>query len=290
MSEITLFAPAKINLTLEVLGRRDDGYHETRSVMQALSLTDRLDFEHGERLAFECDLPVWQAERSLVWRAADMLRAESGCPKGATVRIAKRIPLTSGLGGDASDAAAVLTGLNALWQTAVSLGRLAELAAQLGSDVPFFLRGGTALARGRGEVFSSLPALTGFWLAVVTADVPRPPAKTAALYACLGASDYTSGEHTETLASHLERGGGIAQTMLYNVFERVADDAFPGLERVRQDMLAAGAGRVHLAGAGPSLFSLHSSRAEAEEICRRLIAYPAVVAETLGTGVQSSNL
>ena len=149
MSSTTYFAPAKINLTLEVLGRRDDGYHEVRSVMQAVSLGDCLTFNPSDEMLFECNLPGWSAERSLVSRVVARLQEVGGRKKGARITIAKRIPLASGLGGDASDAAAVLLGLNELWQLHLSLERLIEIAAGLGSDVPFFLRSGTALSSGR---------------------------------------------------------------------------------------------------------------------------------------------
>jgi 4-diphosphocytidyl-2-C-methyl-D-erythritol kinase len=282
MPAITIFAPAKVNLSLEVLRRRDDGYHEVRSVIQAVSLGDHLTFSPSQDLAFVCDLPGWLAEKSLVSRAATLMREEEGCRAGATVKIIKRIPLASGLGGDASDAAAVLRGLRALWRLDITPERLTELAARLGSDVPFFLLGGTALARGRGEVLSSLPTPAGHWLVVLTPALPRPLEKTATLYARLKLGDFTDGDHTDALAVSLARGDGLADEALYNAFEAVADDVFPELARYRQAMHTAGATRVHLAGAGPSLFSLHKSRAEAEAVCDKLAGQPICLAETVG--------
>lgn len=279
MTEISLFAPAKINLTLEVMRRQRGGYHEVRSIMQTVGLGDNLSFISGDDLYFECDLPGWQAEQSLVSRAAALLAGESGSRAGAAVRITKRIPLSSGLGGDASDAAAVLRGLSRLWQLEITPGRLTELAAELGSDVPFFLEGGTALARGRGEVVSPLPAPVKCWLIIMTPEVPRPPEKTAAVYACLSAADYTFGGYTAALAARLTRGAALTGGGLYNVFEGVAYDIFPGLALCREAMLAAGAFRVHLAGAGPSLFSLHMSLAEAERVYGALSEYPVFLVE-----------
>ncbi|MCL2150441.1 MAG: 4-(cytidine 5'-diphospho)-2-C-methyl-D-erythritol kinase [Dehalococcoidia bacterium] len=284
VSAVTLFAPAKINLTLEVLGRRQDGYHEIRSVMQAVSLCDCLSFSPGESLSFGCDLPGWKAEKSLVSRAAALLLSESSRRVGASVEIKKNIPLASGLGGDASDAAAVLRGLNVLWRLNLAPGRLRELAAQLGSDVPFFLGSGTALTQGRGEKVIPLPVLAKHWLAIMTPKITRPPEKTAVLYARLSVADYTPGGHTDALVVHLGHDGDLTADSLYNVFERVADDVFPELASCRQAMLAAGAERVYLAGAGPSLFSLHTSRAVAEEVCRGLVGQPVFLAETLGSG------
>jgi len=280
---ITYFAPAKLNLTLEVLGRRSDGYHEIRSIMQAVSLGDGLTFSLSDTLSFECDLPGWNSEKSLVSRAAALLLNESGSRKGADVRIVKRIPLASGLGGDASDAAAVLRGLSALWSLEVPLEELAVLATGLGSDVPFFLSGSAALARGRGEIITSLPAIPKHWFVIMTPDVPRPTEKTAAVYTRLRETNYTSGIYTEALKEYLTHAEGITDDMLYNVFEGVAYDLFPGLEGSREAMIAAGVARVHLAGAGPSLYSLHASRAEAEMVCARLAGQPVYVAEALGS-------
>ena len=251
--------------------------------MQAVSLGDCLTFNPSDEVSFECNLPGWSAERSLVSRVVARLQEVSGRQKGTRITIAKRIPLASGLGGDASDAATGLLGLNELWQLRLPPEQLIEIAAGLGSDVPFFLRAGTALSSGRGEVVYPLPVPVKNWLVILSPAISRPPEKTAALYARLSAADYTSGEYTDVLASNLSQGVMLANEPLYNVFERVAYDVFPGLEHYRQLMLAAGVSRVHLAGAGPSLFSLHSSQAEAEVVYLRLAGQPVFLTETLGS-------
>ena len=140
---LTVPAPAKLNLTLEVLARRPDGYHEIRSVFQTISLGDTLHFQPGREIIFKSSLPGWTPEKSLIARAASLLKETSGCPQGVTIEVDNRIPLVSGLGGDSSDAAATLRGLNKLWELGLSREKLLELAAKLGSDVPFFLYGGT---------------------------------------------------------------------------------------------------------------------------------------------------
>ncbi|MFC1914611.1 4-(cytidine 5'-diphospho)-2-C-methyl-D-erythritol kinase, partial [Chloroflexota bacterium] len=113
---LTVQAPAKINLTLEVLGKRPDGYHEIRSILQTINLCDTINFELSHELIFKSSAPYWTAEKSLVSQAARLLRKATGCKKGAMIAIEKRIPLISGLGGDSSDAAATLSGLNQLWE------------------------------------------------------------------------------------------------------------------------------------------------------------------------------
>ncbi len=148
---MTATAQAKINITLEVLKKRADGFHEIRSIVQTIDFCDKLRFQAGPRLDIKCNLPEWSASKSLVSKAVDLLRNTTGSRQGAVIEIEKRIPLSSGLGGDSSDAAAVLRGLNLLWNLKLSLRDLISLGAQLGSDVPLFLYGGTVLVEGRGE-------------------------------------------------------------------------------------------------------------------------------------------
>ncbi len=129
---LTVLAPAKLNLTLEVLGKRPDGYHEIRSVFQTINLCDRLRFQPSQRITLKSNMPDWTPEKSLVTKAARLLQETTGISKGATIEVTKNIPLVSGLGGDSSDAAATLRGLNKLWESGLSAERLLDLAVQLG--------------------------------------------------------------------------------------------------------------------------------------------------------------
>jgi len=270
---LTLLAPAKINLTLEVLTKRPDGYHEIRSVIQSIDLCDRLRFQLSHDIKFGCDNPELVVAESLISRATALLQETTGCAKGAKIEIIKRIPLSSGLGGDSSDAAAILYGLNKLWQLGLSLEELIELAPRLGSDVPFFLYGGTALAEGRGEIITPLPPLPKRWVVLMIPDVPRMAEKTKRLYASLKPSHYTDGKITENFIKALKEGGEIKPSMLFNTFENVANLAFnqfPGLEVYKEHFVKLGAPTVHLAGSGPALFTLLEDRAEAERIYESL--------------------
>lgn len=138
---MTSTAQAKINITLEVLKKRGDGYHEIRSIVQTIDFCDKLSFLPGQRTEIKCNLPEWSAAKSLASKALDLLRNTSGSRQGVVIEIEKRIPLSSGLGGDSSDAAAVLRGLNLLWGLKLSIRDLLNLGAQLGSDIPLFLYG-----------------------------------------------------------------------------------------------------------------------------------------------------
>lgn len=267
---LTVLAPAKLNLTLEVTAERSDGYHEVRSVLQTVNLCDSLHFHPAPELTFSCGDRRWRPEASLVSRAAALLREETGIYQGASVEVEKRIPLTAGLGGDSSDAAAALRGFDELWELGLGLPRLLELAAQLGSDVPFFLHGGTVLATGRGEVVTPLPPLPRRWVVLVLPPVLGIPRKTVQLYACLRPGHYTGGQVTDRLAAKLAQGEEITDAMLFNVFESVAPDIFDGLDQYREQFLEAGAVRVHLAGSGPALFTLAADKALAGGIYDKL--------------------
>lgn len=257
--------PAKVNLTLEVLGERSDGFHNIRSVIQTIDLYDRLRFRSGRQLRFGCDSPGFVIEQSLVSRAAALLQEASGFAKGATIEIEKRIPLVAGLGGDSSDAAAVLSGLNKLWKLGLSQAQLLELALRLGSDVPFFLYWGTALVEGRGETVTALPPLGKWWLVLLVPPFPRPPRKTRQLFASLKSSYYTDGQITERLVEALKEGD-FKPSMLFNTFENVAFDIFPKLGLYRDHFVKLGAYNVHLAGSGPTLFTLMDDKVQAENL------------------------
>jgi 4-diphosphocytidyl-2-C-methyl-D-erythritol kinase len=263
---LTLKAPAKINLTLEVLRKRPDGFHEVRSVLQAIDLGDVFHISSGEGISFKCDMPGWSAEASLVSRAVGLLREVTGCQKGARINIEKCIPLMSGLGGDSSGAAAVLRGLKKFWGLGLPPEKLRQIAARLGSDVPFFLEGGTVLATGRGEVITPLPSLPEMWVVVVMPDFPVPPGKTGRLYAALKQSYYTDGVITQNLADALHKGLMFHHDMLFNTFENVAFDCFPGLDVYKEHLVKLGAPFVHLAGSGPALFTMFGDKLEAEDL------------------------
>jgi len=174
------------------------------------------------------------------------------------------------LGGDSSDAAATLRGLDKLWGLGLSQEELLQLAAELGSDVPFFLCGGTALAEGRGEIITPLPPLPHMWVVLVVPHVPpRLPKKTEQLYARLDASHYSDGKITEGLVERLREGRDFTSSLLFNTFENITFAWDSELHPYREHILSLGAANVHLAGSGPTLFTLVKDRAEAEDLYAR---------------------
>ncbi|MBE0480542.1 MAG: 4-(cytidine 5'-diphospho)-2-C-methyl-D-erythritol kinase [Dehalococcoidia bacterium] len=267
-----LEAHAKINLTLEVLGEREDGYHEVKSLMQTISLADTLIFEASSGLNFESNIPSLNSADNLVIRAAVLLREAAGCHVGASIRLTKRIPVCAGLGSGSTDAAATLKALNRLWELDFPLDRLTDLAAKLGSDVSFFLHGGTALAEGRGERITPLDTGFTFQAVLLVPAGESIPGKTSRLYARLNSSHFTSGEFTDRIVREADRKEPLDADALYNVFDHVAFDFFPGLDRYRTVFKQAGAKSIYVAGAGPTLFTVSPDRSSAEALFQRLHA------------------
>ena len=182
---VTVKAHAKVNLTLEVLGRREDGYHDIVSIMQTIDLRDTLRLEPADTITLHCDRVDLLSPDNLALKAANLLRKVTGCDKGARITLQKEIPVAAGLGGGSSDAAATLQGLNLLWELGLSVDGLMSLAMQLGSDVPFFMRGGTAMASGRGERIRPLPDADLPTMVVLSPAIDIP-LKTASIYGKLG--------------------------------------------------------------------------------------------------------
>jgi 4-diphosphocytidyl-2-C-methyl-D-erythritol kinase len=260
-------AYAKVNLTLEVLNRRDDGYHDVATILQTIDLWDELTFEHETDMAFESDGGV-PPEEDLIVQAAGLLKWGVGEARGARITVKKHVPIAAGLGGGSSDAAATLMGLGRLWGHEMTYRDLRPLCDALGSDVPFFLFGGTALGEGRGELITPLPAIQEQWLTLAMPDI-AVEGKTGKLYAALQPSDFTFGTATKALALALRSGQPLAPGHLFNAFDSAADRVYPGFPELRQSLLNAGASSVHLAGSGPTLFSLVSDAEEGAALAQR---------------------
>jgi 4-diphosphocytidyl-2-C-methyl-D-erythritol kinase len=265
---------AKINLSLRVLGRRADGYHELQTVFQTITLGDRLTFRplDSPRLELECDAPDVPADDSnLVARAARALRERFRVGRGARVRLEKSIPAGGGLGGGSSNAAVALLGLARLWEIETGREALAEMGASLGADVPFFFTGGAALGTGRGTEIAALRAAPRASLLVVT---PRVKISTAEAYESLNAPALTKEcAPVNLLVSRAEAEfSGSLPSALTNDFEPAIFDRHPEVERARDALLAAGARAALLSGSGSSVFGVFDGEAEVEQARGRLKA------------------
>jgi 4-diphosphocytidyl-2-C-methyl-D-erythritol kinase len=281
---LTCMAPAKINLVLEVLGKRDDGYHEIRSLVQTIDLCDVLHFEPANELTFECTEASLQTSDNLVVQAAELLREISGYKKEAKIKLEKRIPWGVGLGGGSSDAAATLSALNRLWKLKLKVSTLMELAARLGSDVPFFMHGGVALIEGRGESVTPLAASMPSWFVLLLPPLPRILNKTKQLYSRLNARHFTAGQFVYRAFKIWSQDSQLSPSLLFNVFDKVAFGAFPGLEDYWSCFEEVGAKYIHVAGSGPALFTPVDSEAQAEKM-RSLLIRQGIEAYSVSTVV-----
>ena len=259
---------AKINLGLEVLRKRPDGYHEIRTLFQSVDLADELELEltADGRIRLEGDDPAipWDGT-NLVHRAATLLRAASGTAAGAFIRVSKAVPAGKGLGGGSANAALTLVGLNRLWSAGLGPEELDRLALRLGSDVPYFLKGGLCLGESRGEALTPLPDLAP--LPCVLA-LPSFPILTAEVYAGLGAS-LTSGDKDSKIMRFLETGDF---GLLENALEKVILRRHPELEGLKRFFRERGAMASLVTGSGSAVYGLFSRPDAAREALEGLRA------------------
>jgi 4-diphosphocytidyl-2-C-methyl-D-erythritol kinase len=260
---------AKVNLALEVLGKREDGYHEIATVLQAVDLFDRLKVEVADTLSLRTDDPALPTDDgNLVMRAARLLQKAAGTDAGAAIRLTKHIPVAAGLGGGSSDAAATLWGLNRLWKLRWPTARLQELAVELGMDVPFFLGSGRAAATGRGERLAALPAGGGYALVLVN---PRVALSTREVYGRVPAGWRAEPTGTERVVEALRtRNVGKVAAALTNNLESVVEPVMPVVTRMKAALLAAGALAAIMSGSGPTVFGMARSLDHARQIRTRV--------------------
>jgi 4-diphosphocytidyl-2-C-methyl-D-erythritol kinase len=266
---LVLQASAKINLALDVLGKRSDGYHDISTVMQAVDLFDRLTLEPAEAITVEIDgLALPTDDRNLVVRAGKLLRRAAGIEAGVRIRLTKRIPVAAGLGGGSSDAAATLWGLNRLWRLRWPRARLSEMAVELGMDVPFFLGGGPALATGRGERLERLPAGGGYALVLVN---PRLPLSTPEVYGRVPVGWRAEPLGTRRMVEALRmRSAARVAAALANHLEDLVSPTVPVVGRMKSALIAAGALGAAMSGSGPTVFGVARSLDHARQIRRRV--------------------
>lgn len=268
---LTVHAPAKVNLVLEVLGRRD-AYHDISSIVQTIDLCDTLTFEPAHDIEFSCSEPEL-ARCNLVSLAAHLLRQRTGVSAGARIHLEKRIPWAAGLGGGSSDAAATLLGLNRLWNLGLHANRLMEMGADLGSDIPLFIRGGTVLISGKGEQVKALPDHPPLQVLLLLPQLQVSGQKTSMLYGRLTPDMFTTGQFARAATFALEHDRRIPEDLMFNVFEKVAGDAFPGIARDYAALENATGVRAHMAGSGPALYVLLDSDVVAQSAVAQLVKH-----------------
>ena len=255
-SGFTLPSFAKINWDLHVLGKRPDGFHELCTIFQTISLHDSLTFAPSDELSFTCSDPALPIDSSnLVVRAAEALRSEFGVTAGAAVHLDKRIPSPGGLGGGSSNAAVTLIGLSRLWGLDPDRERLGRIASALGSDVPFFLFGGTAIGTGRGEVIEPVEDKQEEYMVVVSPDVA---VSTSEVFGLLNVPSLTSEASNRILRVCRSNAESVdlRGAALKNDLEPFVLDSYPEIARVRQKLEEHGAILVMLSGSGASVYAV----------------------------------
>ncbi len=266
---------AKINLTLDVLGRRSDGYHELITIMQTVDLYDTICLTANEDTSVRmiCTRPELNNDDNLAARAAQAIRQRLNLTQGLDIELDKRIPVAAGLAGGSSNAAAVLLALQQWRQLPLSTTDLHAIAATLGSDVPFFLTGGLALCEGRGERIAPLayhlpPSMR--WILLVK---PAISVSTASVFRNLTARDYSDGTASHSMLAALAEGANqLPLENLHNSLEHSVLEQYPQVAQAREDILHAGASYVRLSGSGPTLFSTFSNLLSATQVQQQLHA------------------
>lgn len=256
MTEFSLPSFAKINWTLRVLGKREDSFHELFTVFQTVSLNDTLSFSDADALELTCDDPnIPVNETNLIVRAAEALRRAFGVANGAAIHLEKRIPSPGGLGGGSSNAAVALIGLNRLWELDLPLYELHSIGEELGSDVPFFLYGGTAMGTGRGELIEPIDDIAAENMVIVT---PPIAVSTAEAFYGLDASALTIEERNRILP--VCRAEALTldprRTALINDFEGMVFNAHPEIAWAKTALFELGAVNAAMSGSGASVFAI----------------------------------
>ena len=264
-----MLAYAKLNLSLDVLSRREDGYHNLRMVMQTISLADTISMteEAEEGICVSTNLRFLpNDERNLAAIATRRFWDATGCKgKGLSIKIDKKIPVCAGMGGGSSDAAAVLRGLNRLYDTNFQVDDLARIGEQVGSDVPYCVLGGTALAEGKGEILTPLPSLPDCHIVVC-----KPPfaVSTPELFGCIDCRKIRCRPDTEGIIAALQGQDlpGVARR-LYNVFEDVMPDRKRGeIAQIKSEMISGGALGAVMSGTGPTVFGIFDDKDNAKNV------------------------
>ena len=268
MKKVFLRSPAKVNLWLEVLGKRKDGYHNIESIIDTVSLYDRITLQEtpGRIEVSSNGLKIPQ-KKNLVYQSALLLKSELKIKDGVKIKVEKGIPLSSGLGGGSSDAATTLLGLNKLWKVNLTYERLIDLAAKLGSDVPFFIKKGRCLVRGRGELVSLLSSSPKIWYVIV---VPKISVSTKIVYRQLG-RNLTQRKNSIKILSALNQGDleKIGKE-IFNRLEEVSLEKYPMIRSFKEGLKKSGALAVLMSGSGGALFGIARSKEDACLIASRL--------------------
>lgn len=259
-------APAKINLSLDVLHKRGDGYHDVEMIMTTIDLADRVKLYAIEQDRVEVSLEsryVPSDERNLAYKAATAFKQKYGIATGVHINIEKVIPVSAGLGGGSADAAAVLRGLNRLWSLGIPLEELAELGASIGTDVPFCVYGNTAIATGRGEKIEPLTSPPACWVVLAKPDIG---VSTRTIFQRINPEMLKHPNTKEIIHALSNKDFNRMCSNIGNVLEEVTLKLYPEVQHIKEIMKQSGAPGVLMSGSGPTVYSLAESQSKAKRI------------------------
>ena len=271
MQNLKIKANAKVNLSLSVLGKREDGYHELDTVMQSISLYDTVYIEKSDKITVECG--EFGGEDNITFKTAAAFFKASGINAGADIKIEKRIPSAAGMGGGSADAAAVLVGLDKLYEAKLSYEKLLKIAVKLGADVPFLIRGGTARAKGIGEILEPIKPIGGCYFLIAKGE-SKP--STGEMFRLLDSADYNKPDIEKTATA-------INSQDMVSLLASM-DNSFAALwreSRIKAELLKTDADAVSLSGSGPAWFAVYldKNRAVAAEKALKALEIPVFLCE-----------
>lgn len=285
MDEISLKALAKINLGLDVLGKREDGYHEVRMVMQTIHLYDRVEIKKTRSPQIKVETNLYYLpvnEDNLVYKAAKLMKDEFQIKEGVRIVLQKFIPVAAGLAGGSSDAAAVLVGMNRIFNLGLKQAKLMELGLKIGADVPFCIMRGTALAEGIGEKLTALPPMPKCPVLIAK---PGISVSTKSVYEGLRLDDQIAHPDIDAIMEQIKQKNlrGVAENM-GNILETVTIPTHPVIKDIKKLMLENGALNAMMSGSGPTVFGLFQNEKEIRK------AYDALKQSGLAKNVYTSDI
>ncbi len=271
MDQISLKSRAKINITLDVIGKRPNGYHDLSMIMQTVNLYDSIYIRkmHAPGIKLKTNLK-WlpNDEGNIVYQAAKLFKETCNIDTGIFMELNKRIPVAAGLAGGSSNAAAALIGLNSLFETELDQKKLMELGVKLGADVPYCILGGTALAEGIGEILTPLPAMPDCYVLIAK---PKINVSTVAVFQSLDITHIGKRPDNRKVIEAIQQGdiGTVAKNMC-NVLETVTEKKYPVIATIKEMMLQHGAKGAIMSGSGPTVFGIYHSKEDAQKTAYKL--------------------
>lgn len=284
MTEAIIKAYGKINLVLDVLKKRSDGFHQVEMLMQAISLHDTLHLKVGQGIKIDCSNPfVPRDENNLAFKAAKLIIDRYQSIPGVDIYIDKNIPVEAGLAGGSTDAAAVILGMDKLFSLGMAKGEMQAIGAEIGSDVPFCLVGPTAIARGRGELVEEVVDLPPFWLVLIK---PEFGVKTKDVYQNLDINNIDQHPDINGYLKALQRADrAYLLARMENLLENSTFQLYPQVKELKSNLSSLGARHLLMSGSGPTVFALFDHQQDAENFAHRAQNYykQVFVARTLNT-------